>query len=48
MMQHSPPHAPLLDVRDLSVGLTNRHGAFLAAETQKWSTVARTASIKVE
>jgi hypothetical protein len=23
-------------------------GAFLAAETQKWSTVARSASIKVE
>ncbi|WP_206530266.1 ABC transporter ATP-binding protein [Nordella sp. HKS 07] len=28
MMQRS---TPLLDVRDLSVGLTNRHGAFLAA-----------------
>jgi oligopeptide/dipeptide ABC transporter ATP-binding protein len=29
MMQ---PSAPLLDVRDLSVGLTNRHGAFLATD----------------
>jgi tripartite-type tricarboxylate transporter receptor subunit TctC len=29
-------------------GSPQAFGAFLAAETQKWSTVARTASIKVE
>ena len=32
MMPHTPPPNPLLDVRDLSVGLTNRHVAFLAAD----------------
>ena len=33
---------------EVQPGAPQAFGAFLAAETQKWSTVARTASIKVE
>jgi hypothetical protein len=33
---------------EIQPGRPQDFGAFLAAETQKWSTVARSASIKVE